>query len=49
VLSGTGTLRTEKAGNIPLSKGATFVVPHAAGESTVDGDVTAIRCLPPVS
>jgi mannose-6-phosphate isomerase len=49
VLSGTGTLRTEKAGDVPLTKGATFVLPHAAGESTVDGDVVAIRCLPPVS
>jgi mannose-6-phosphate isomerase len=49
VLSGTGTLRTEKAGDVALAKGATFVLPHAAGESTVDGDVVAIRCLPPVS
>lgn len=49
VLDGTGVLRTEKAGDVPLTKGATFAVPHAAGESTVDGDVTAIRCLPPVS
>ena len=49
VLDGAGTLRTEKAGDVPLAKGATFVVPHAAGESTVDGEVTVIRCLPPVS
>jgi len=49
VLDGTGVLRTEKAGEIPLTRGATFAVPHAAGESTVDGDVAAIRCRPPVS
>ncbi|MFL6126945.1 class I mannose-6-phosphate isomerase [Actinophytocola sp.] len=49
VLAGTGTLRTEKAGDVPLTKGATFVLPHAAGESTLDGEVTVIRCLPPVS
>jgi mannose-6-phosphate isomerase len=49
VLDGTGVLRTEKAGDVPLSKGDTFAVPHAAGESEVDGDVAAIRCLPPVS
>jgi mannose-6-phosphate isomerase len=49
VLSGTGTLRTEKAGDVPLTKGATFALPHAAGESMVDGDVVAIRCLPPVA
>lgn len=47
VLGGTGVLRTEKAGEVPLEKGATIVLPHAAGQSTVDGDVTAIRCLPP--
>jgi mannose-6-phosphate isomerase len=49
VLSGTGVLRTERAGEVPLAKGDTFVVPHAAGESTVDGEVTAIRCLPPTT
>jgi mannose-6-phosphate isomerase len=48
VLDGAGVLHTEKAGDIQLTKGATFVIPHAAGESTVDGDVTAIHCLPPV-
>jgi mannose-6-phosphate isomerase len=53
VLSGDGVLRTEKAGDAPLRKGETFVLPHAAGESTVDtvdsvdGEITAIRCLPP--
>lgn len=49
VLDGAGTLRTEKAGAVPLTKGDTYAVPHAAGESTVDGDVAVIRCLPPVS
>lgn len=49
VLDGFGVLRTERAGEVPLAKGATFAVPFAAGESTVDGDVAAIRCLPPVS
>jgi mannose-6-phosphate isomerase len=47
VLSGDGVLRTEKAGETPLRKGETFVLPHAAGEATVTGDVTALRCLPP--
>ena len=47
VLEGTGVLRTEKAGEVPLVKGATFVLPHSAGESTLDGDVVAVRCLPP--
>jgi len=48
VLDGEGALRTEKAGEVPLHKGETVVLPYAAGESTVDGDVAAIRCLPPV-
>lgn len=49
VLSGTGVLRTAHAGEVPLAKGDTFVVPHAAGEAAVAGDVVAIRCLPPVA
>jgi mannose-6-phosphate isomerase len=49
VLSGNGILRTEKGGDVPLTRGATLAVPHGAGESTVDGEVTAIRCLPPLS
>ena len=48
VLDGTGVLRTEKAGEVPLGKGMTFVLPHATGESTLDGDVVAVRCLPPL-
>lgn len=47
VLDGAGVLRTERAGEIPLRKGMTFVLPHAIGESTLDGAVTAVRCLPP--
>ena len=47
VLSGSGVLRTEKAGAVPLAKGQTFVLPHSAGAATVDGDVVALRCLPP--
>lgn len=49
VPDGTGVLHTERAGEVKLAKGDTFAVPHAAGESTVDGEVTVIRCLPPVS
>jgi mannose-6-phosphate isomerase len=47
VLDGDGVLRTERAGAVPLRKGMTFVLPHAAGESTLDGEITAVRCLPP--
>jgi mannose-6-phosphate isomerase len=47
VLDGTGVLHTEKAGDVQLHKGATFAIPHATGESTVDGEVSAVLCLPP--
>lgn len=47
VLAGAGTLRTERGGAVELRRGATLVVPHAAGASTVDGQVTAVRCRPP--
>lgn len=48
-LSGTGVLHTEHAGDVPVARGETLVIPHAAGAITVDGDLSAIRCLPPVS
>jgi mannose-6-phosphate isomerase len=48
-LTGEGTLRTEHGGTVRLRKGDTAVVPFAAGASTVDGDVTAIRCRPPAT
>jgi mannose-6-phosphate isomerase len=47
VMDGMGALHTEHGGAYALTKGDTFVVPHAAGESTVEGDVTVIRCRPP--
>jgi mannose-6-phosphate isomerase len=47
VLDGAGTLRTEHGGSVELRKGQTLVVPHAAGNSTVDGSLTLVRCRPP--
>ncbi|QWF82783.1 class I mannose-6-phosphate isomerase [Amycolatopsis sp. CA-230715] len=47
VLEGSGTLRTEHGGETALSKGDTFVVPHAAGQAELSGDLTVIRCRPP--
>ncbi|MPZ82913.1 MAG: mannose-6-phosphate isomerase [Actinophytocola sp.] len=46
-LSGAGVLHTEHAGDGPVARGDTFVVPHGAGAATVSGDVVALRCLPP--
>jgi mannose-6-phosphate isomerase len=45
-LEGSGTQRTEH-GDVTVNKGDTYVFPYAAGPSTVDGDLVAIRCLPP--
>lgn len=42
VLEGAGTL-----GPVAVHRGSTVVVPHAAGEVVVTGDVVAIRCRPP--
>lgn len=47
VLDGDGTLRTEHGGDLALSKGDTWVVPYAAGQTEVSGGVTVIRCRPP--
>ncbi|GAA4529868.1 class I mannose-6-phosphate isomerase [Amycolatopsis samaneae] len=48
VMEGSGVLRTEHGGEYPLRKGETYVVPHDAGQSIVDGELTIIRCRPPV-
>jgi mannose-6-phosphate isomerase len=42
VTEGEGTLD-----ELPLTRGATVLVPYAAGTTTLTGDVAAIRCLPP--
>ncbi|WP_433264418.1 class I mannose-6-phosphate isomerase [Actinosynnema sp. CS-041913] len=43
VLEGAGTLDS-----VPLRRGSTVVVPHAAGESVLTGDLVAVRCRPPL-
>lgn len=47
VLEGGGVLATARDDRIRLARGATVLVPHAAGETRLEGDLTAIRCLPP--
>jgi mannose-6-phosphate isomerase len=42
VTEGEGTLD-----ELPLTRGATVLVPFAAGTTTLTGDVEALRCLPP--
>jgi mannose-6-phosphate isomerase len=47
VLGGTGELTTEDGEKLALGKGDTVVIPYAAGSTTIDGELTAIRCMPP--
>lgn len=47
VLDGEGTLRTEDGGELALRAGATALLPHAAGVTTLAGTLDVVRCLPP--
>ena len=47
VQDGEGTLRTQHGDELALRRGVTALVPYAAGRTTVEGTVDAIRCLPP--
>lgn len=47
VLTGAGRLRTESGGVLDVRKGDTLVLPHSAGQTTVDGGAVAVRCRPP--
>ena len=42
VTAGEGRL-----GEVAVRRGTTALIPYAAGPTTVDGDIEAIRCLPP--
>ena len=46
VLDGEGRLETEAGGELELRRGATVLIPWAAGAARIDG-VTAIVCRPP--
>ena len=46
VVDGSGTLTSEQ-GAREVHSGDVLLVPHAAGDVTVSGDVTLIRCMPP--
>ena len=46
VLSGEGQLACP-AGTLPVHRGSTILVPYAAGPTTLEGHVQALRCLPP--
>jgi len=47
VLDGEGHLETGRGDTLELRRGQTVLVPYAAGEAMLTGDISAIRCLPP--
>ncbi|MQA08064.1 MAG: mannose-6-phosphate isomerase [Pseudonocardiaceae bacterium] len=47
ILSGQAMLHTEAGDRVPVAKGDTVLLPHAAGTTTVDGDLAAVHCRPP--
>jgi mannose-6-phosphate isomerase len=46
-VEGAGTYQTANGGSLAIRRGHTVLVPYGSGVSTVSGDVTLIRCLPP--
>jgi mannose-6-phosphate isomerase len=46
VLDGEGALHTD-AGSLPLARGATVLMPHAAGAARISGDAHGVVCRPP--
>jgi mannose-6-phosphate isomerase len=46
VTAGDGHLGTENGASVPVSRGSTVVIPHAAGAAVLSGAVEGVRCLP---
>lgn len=47
VLGGSGALHTADGDTMRLARGATVVVPHAAGPAHLNGDIDVLVCRPP--
>ena len=47
VLGGEGRLSTAAGGSLTLRRGATVLVPFAAGEAELSGTLDVLRCMPP--
>ena len=47
VIAGSGLLRGEYGGDVPLRRGMTVLVPYGAGQTVIAGHCELIRCLPP--
>jgi mannose-6-phosphate isomerase len=47
--SGAGWLRTTSGQSLPVGRGDTILVPFGAGETLLEGDLEALRCLGPAT
>jgi mannose-6-phosphate isomerase len=47
VTSGTGSLTLSDGSCLPVRRGSTVLMPHAAGLVLISGDLTLVQCLPP--
>jgi mannose-6-phosphate isomerase len=46
VTAGDGHLSTENGASLPVRRGSTVLIPHAAGAAVLTGDLEGVRCLP---
>ena len=46
VTAGEGRLATENGASLPVGRGSTALIPHAAGPAVLTGTVEGVRCLP---
>jgi mannose-6-phosphate isomerase len=46
VTAGQGSLASENGGSVPVGRGSTVLIPHAAGHCVLAGAVEGVRCLP---
>ena len=46
VTAGGGQLETGNGGSVPVRRGSTVLIPHAAGPAVLSGLVEGVRCLP---
>jgi mannose-6-phosphate isomerase len=46
VTGGDGHLATENGASVPVRRGSTVLIPHAAGAAVLTGNVEGVRCLP---
>jgi mannose-6-phosphate isomerase len=48
VTGGSGAILADRAAPVPVGRGSTVLIPHAAGRCALTGDFAAVRCTPAV-